>query len=970
MAGCCGIFRNLPRKRNTARGLSVGSVYRSSERPPRCLRGVVALCRPDTGGRNRTRWLGPLASAVEQWGLDIYTEVCCAMGEDVSFDEYGEAVEAAGSRLQEDRLEFLFDALRAVPFQVCALPECRFLHFGSLPRLVASGLELTRRDDSPEAASQTVLNTVVYADGRLEGGEAWVEGCAIESVLHLAGDNVVTGLDLTRPLPLPRGACLDIVPGRDGEGNPFHCLRVCHIHDNPKATLIQGGAWCGVPLAGLPARAGVSENGIWPEELPARERSLWFARVHPIVANPGDYADWLWLLESAGAGPSQWAKWHEAKRCSMADMARLTDHDAFMARRERLHCRATLPAFINALGSADGPSAHELATAVLASDDDGQALATRFCSLVTEHARAAEHEPLGSAIDYENGDRHIQKPWDRPRFAAQTVGSVPVFETFEADSNQTHRPLGLASALHTLGSVLAFIDEIKPEWVQSWVARVAGTGNASMRAWLRARGFAEPAETGAAWVHRLQFEGFEQLRRAVVYSAPARRSCPTGSLNVGETVWGRAPVRLDLAGGWSDTPPYTLEHGGCVLNAAVDLDGQPPIQAYGRIIPEPVIRLVSTDQDSRVEIRTLAELLDYRNPASEFALPKAVLALSGLVPDAAPSPVGARLEAILAQFGGGIELTTSAAVPRGSGLGTSSIMGAVLLAIVHRLMGRDIERRALFHEVLSLEQSLTTGGGWQDQIGGMMPGVKLILTTRGLVPEPEMLPVPGDLLEPDTNGGSTLLYYTGITRLAKNILGKVVGQCLDRDRAALEVLERIRSLPPRVAQYLAQCRWAEFGRSLGAGWELKKEINPAATNAQLEAIFASVAPFVHGAKIMGAGGGGFMLLVCKSREDAVSLREMLASGWVLFGFSKGFSLPNRLTGGAPALQFIAGAAVLASQREVRKCRPVKARREGHVYEEQSQDILQRLETAVIPGRRRWTMHSAGSLNALPGPADA
>jgi len=54
------------------------------------------------------------------------------------------------------------------------------------------------------------------------------------------------------------------------------------------------------------------------------------------------------------------------------------------------------------------------------------------------------------------------------------------------------------------------------------------------------------------------------------------------ALKEDQIVWARAPVRLDLAGGWTDTPPYTLRHGGRVVNLAVDLNGQPPIQVFCR----------------------------------------------------------------------------------------------------------------------------------------------------------------------------------------------------------------------------------------------------------------------------------------------------------------------------------------------------------------------------------------------------
>jgi galactokinase/mevalonate kinase-like predicted kinase len=343
-----------------------------------------------------------------------------------------------------------------------------------------------------------------------------------------------------------------------------------------------------------------------------------------------------------------------------------------------------------------------------------------------------------------------------------------------------------------------------------------------------------------------------------------------------EIIWGRAPARLDLGGGWTDTPPYALEHGGRVINAAVNLNGQPPIHVYARLIDPLEIRIASIDHGVRIVVNELDELLDYKQPTSEFALAKAALALSGLSPDSAHWPGDTKtLQDILKHFGGGIELTTLAAIPSGSGLGTSSIMGAVLLSVIHRMMGRELLHRELFHSVLQLEQELTTGGGWQDQIGGTIEGVKLIATDPGMVPDPKIHPVLPDLCDPNRNGGQTLLYYTGMRRLAKNILRNVVGNYLDRDRSAMVTLKKLHQLPPLIEDRLSRKDIKGFGESIDLAWCLNKEIDPDSSTPEIEEILATFKPFMYGAKLLGAGGGGFLLVICKSPEDAIEARQRL-----------------------------------------------------------------------------------------------
>jgi len=201
-------------------------------------------------------------------------------------------------------------------------------------------------------------------------------------------------------------------------------------------------------------------------------------------------------------------------------------------------------------------------------------------------------------------------------------------------------------------------------------------------------------------------------------------------------------------------------------------------------------------------------------------------------------------------------------------------MGAVIFAAIQRVMGRELSQRELFHSVLRLEQALTTGGGWQDQIGGAVEWVKMIVTDAGLVPDAIIHYVASEVLDPRCNGGQSLLYYTGVTRLAKNILHQVVGRHLNRDRATMGTLRRMRSVAKAVAESLIRKDIAEFGHLVDVAWELNKRLDPNSTNDEIEVLFERARPFVHGAKLLGAGGGGFMLMICKSAKDASSVRAM------------------------------------------------------------------------------------------------
>ena len=234
------------------------------------------------------------------------------------------------------------------------------------------------------------------------------------------------------------------------------------------------------------------------------------------------------------------------------------------------------------------------------------------------------------------------------------------------------------------------------------------------------------------------------------------------SVKQDQIVWARSPVRLDLAGGWTDTPPFTLREGGEVVNVAVDLNGQPPIQVFCRPSQEATIRIHSIDLGVGESIESFAALEDYASPSSPFALPKAALCLVGLTAD---KHRGSNLSEVLRVAGGGLELSLLSAVPKGSGLGTSSILAATILSALERFFGQKIARHELFRQVLQIEQMLTTGGGWQDQIGGIAGGVKYIISGPGdLKPMPGVFNSTHGYSKPREIAQLFTLYYTGITR--------------------------------------------------------------------------------------------------------------------------------------------------------------------------------------------------------------
>jgi galactokinase/mevalonate kinase-like predicted kinase len=272
------------------------------------------------------------------------------------------------------------------------------------------------------------------------------------------------------------------------------------------------------------------------------------------------------------------------------------------------------------------------------------------------------------------------------------------------------------------------------------------------------------------------------------------------------------------------------------------------------------------------EITSFESIRDYANPDSSFSLPRAALYLLGLTPElTGASSLGEALENI----GSGLEITLLCAVPKGSGLGTSSILAAVILAALRKFFDIPLDYNELFRQVLQVEQMLTTGGGWQDQIGGVSGGVKYIESKPGLKPSPLVYQLDPSLFTARETAGCFTLYYTGFTRLAKNILQEVVDSFNDMRPSYLFSVHRIAALASRARKAIALRDLPALAAVIHASWEENKLIHPSTTNEDVEALLREVSGLYSGMKLLGAGGGGYALFISETPRQAEELRERL-----------------------------------------------------------------------------------------------
>ena len=255
---------------------------------------------------------------------------------------------------------------------------------------------------------------------------------------------------------------------------------------------------------------------------------------------------------------------------------------------------------------------------------------------------------------------------------------------------------------------------------------------------------------GNQWMFRIGHPADQPLR---IRPELLQRSGIDGSFPI---LSERTPVRMDLThSGWSDIFFLGMDfpQGARVLNVSIDLAvrgrdsaPRPPVEAYVRVIDEPVLRLVSVDLGARADLTSLPDVYDFAK--DYLGLLKAAVIASGVVPPGMEGS-GRTLAELLAQVVGpglGLEVVSSVNnIPKGSRLAVSTnLLGALTSALMRatsqaRSLSGELaedERRVVAARAILGEWLGGSGGGWQDS-GGIWPGIKLIQGSPAQPGDPE-----------------------------------------------------------------------------------------------------------------------------------------------------------------------------------------------------------------------------------------
>jgi D-glycero-alpha-D-manno-heptose-7-phosphate kinase len=313
----------------------------------------------------------------------------------------------------------------------------------------------------------------------------------------------------------------------------------------------------------------------------------------------------------------------------------------------------------------------------------------------------------------------------------------------------------------------------------------------------------------------------------------------------------KAPLRISFAGGGTDVPPFPQREGGLVLNATINR------YAYGTLRPR---------HDENLQIRSL----DYGLTA-EFGVDEP-LVFDGKLDLA---------KAAIRRFAGpdtrGFDLMLHSNAPPGSGLGSSSAMMVALIGVLKEFRAlpvTDYELAELAHTIERDELGIK--GGRQDQYAATFGGFNFIELSADHVIVNPLRVAPDVMLELEHN---MLLCYTGMTRQSDHIIEDQTARFEERNADAVAGLRAQKELAVAMKNALLQRRTREFGELLHSAWEAKKRMSARITNERIDELYEEARRLgAIGGKVTGAGGGGYVLLYCRSHRRHLVAERMIELG--------------------------------------------------------------------------------------------
>jgi len=288
----------------------------------------------------------------------------------------------------------------------------------------------------------------------------------------------------------------------------------------------------------------------------------------------------------------------------------------------------------------------------------------------------------------------------------------------------------------------------------------------------------------------------------------------------------RTPTRISFFGGGTDYPSWYDSHGGAVISSTIN-------------------------KYSYITIRTLPQFFPYKHRVRYYAQEE----VSSLEEIRHPS---VRESALFLNYEGGLEVVHNADLPARSGLGSSSTFTVGILHALHSLQGYIPTKRELAVQAIHVEQDrIAESVGSQDQIAAAFGGLNHIRFRKSSF-DVEPITISAERIA--TLQEHLLLCFTGFARTASEIAVEQIAKTEQNS----ELLQEMAAITNDGLELFRSTEFSmvEFGRLINRQWTAKKQMSQSITNVEIDAIYSrGMEAGALGAKLLGAGGGGFMLFV-------------------------------------------------------------------------------------------------------------
>lgn len=295
----------------------------------------------------------------------------------------------------------------------------------------------------------------------------------------------------------------------------------------------------------------------------------------------------------------------------------------------------------------------------------------------------------------------------------------------------------------------------------------------------------------------------------------------------------KAPLRISFGGGGTDVSPYCDEHGGVALNSTINK------YAYCSIVPNHTDEIIVHSLDFDITVKY--------NVKENF------------IYDGKLDLVKAALKFMNIQTGCVVYLQCDA--PPGSGLGTSSTVVVTLLGAMARWKGLKMDPHTLAEIAYEIERNdLGIKGGYQDQFASSFGGFNFMNFNHHEVIV-NSLKIKKDTI--NELEYTLLLCYTGDIHVSSNIISDQINNCEKKEPIVLNAMEEIKTLAHAMKRELLKGKLNNFGDLLNESWIQKKKMSTKISNQKIDELYAeALKSGALGGKLLGAGGGGYLLIYC------------------------------------------------------------------------------------------------------------